>query len=1069
MYAAGDAEKDEDKTDEITSFLQAHDLEPRPPRHAKWTPAIFEASCERCLRGIEVMTAFCEENYDFIADADTWRHLAVRTLGLMTLRVGAFPSADLIDILVETIEQDDGDYPPPGTYPIHQAVAREYRSAERCEVDAAGYALLPRGHHLRGGEGSLLDRLGHVNLLQLLQARVHGRGPWPEAPELGVGGDCHGLCELAEIQICGWASVALRQEYMGEHSDTTPQPPDQSMAADRAHGTFTAGAKVVVTGLRTAPEMNGCSGVVKSYNATSGRYNVAVEGKPKLSALKPENLLSTSSQQGLAALPKTLRHERGDVVRVKGLVQRPEFNGQEASIIEWIGQRSRYEVKLQSGNSITVKPDNLERVDLTTDDDLAAEDHQTLPPSTAGDKDGRCYVCLEEGGTMHGGCACRAESGRVHLRCAIGMAETNKKRWTWCPTCEQYWTGPFALEMNRGWHSSANRLGRDNPKREGECFESALSLAQSLSNAGNTAEALSLVTPVLTAAEKKHGVNGRITLLASETLATIHETAGDLATAVVIYNKNLSAYRQSQRGSPTQHHLNALGRLATLYTRLNDDATALPLLQENLDGNIAKNGPDDLRTLASSEGVAVVLIRMGNTARALPLLTKVVAGRRQILGGAHEGTLNALINLGDAQRIAGHHVEAAKLLREGRAGMIALGGKSHPSTQNAERCLALTEQEGSTDANKKDSTGRTSLMNLVCGQRPTAVMARIETELARPGLKVNTEDAEGWAALHLAVPIRRNQPEKHLAVSRLLEADADPDSCGSGTTALHMASRLGYHKIVAALLRGGATVNQPCTRFGKTALHQVADAGSVRELSPHDTHNLLQTARLLLQAGAAVDAELKKDRETALVRAVMYDHKEMCELLLEAGANPNQVTDKPFGTPVVLATMQGQRCLYPLLIAGAVPKHPSSSSSAAAAAAAMALQQQGAASPLTIATMTRNERSARLLIAAGADVAEALQHGGGGSGPGAAWLREHALSIKCACCGAAVGAVSPGIVMCKCTACNGGAWYCDKTCQSTHWAREGEDGHKELCTLRQKLKLGSSRTDDAQKERSTPD
>ena len=73
----------------------------------------------------------------------------------------------------------------------------------------------------------------------------------------------------------------------------------------------------------------------------------------------------------------------GTRIRVHGLAARPEFNGQSGTAISWDGEKGRVGIKLDSGDKLSLKPANLERLES----DAAA------PPATSNRK---AYVAKEK-------------------------------------------------------------------------------------------------------------------------------------------------------------------------------------------------------------------------------------------------------------------------------------------------------------------------------------------------------------------------------------------------------------------------------------------------------------------------------------------------------------------------------------------------------------------------------------------------------------------------------------------------------------------------------------------------
>jgi ankyrin repeat protein len=113
------------------------------------------------------------------------------------------------------------------------------------------------------------------------------------------------------------------------------------------------------------------------------------------------------------------------------------------------------------------------------------------------------------------------------------------------------------------------------------------------------------------------------------------------------------------------------------------------------------------------------------------------------------------------------------------------------------------------------------------------------------------------------------------AVALFLQAGFSPDTMDkSGVPLLCLAARSGDREIVKLLLRNGASVNLPAWDRGGTALIDAALGKYCHILGD------------LLKAGA--DANVKtKDGQSALIIAVGLNDEPTAELLLKAGANPD--------------------------------------------------------------------------------------------------------------------------------------------------------------------------------------
>ncbi len=99
------------------------------------------------------------------------------------------------------------------------------------------------------------------------------------------------------------------------------------------------------------------------------------------------------------------------------------------------------------------------------------------------------------------------------------------------------------------------------------------------------------------------------------------------------------------------------------------------------------------------------------------------------------------------------------------------------------------------------------------------------------------------------------------------------------------AARAGNVATVEQWLNAGGGANERCATSGRTLLHVIA---SDRLRSDEVERGRCDIARLLLARGAEVDAiRIQMAPNTPLLSASLYHRKELCELLCEAGADPN--------------------------------------------------------------------------------------------------------------------------------------------------------------------------------------
>jgi ankyrin len=195
-------------------------------------------------------------------------------------------------------------------------------------------------------------------------------------------------------------------------------------------------------------------------------------------------------------------------------------------------------------------------------------------------------------------------------------------------------------------------------------------------------------------------------------------------------------------------------------------------------------------------------------------------------------------------------------------------------------------------------------------------------------------------------------------VRRLLRAGADPDAANDyGATALLEAATIGDDAVIERLLDEDADPNL-ANPENMTPLMAVARTGNVR------------AARLLVEAGADVDAKEDWAGQTALIWAAAQGQPEMIAYLISAGADPDarsvfrdwerRVTAEPRGkdlndgglTALLYAARQGcADCARALVEGGADINLPDPNN----------------VTPLVMALLNMNYDTASYLVSAGAD------------------------------------------------------------------------------------------------------
>lgn len=193
-------------------------------------------------------------------------------------------------------------------------------------------------------------------------------------------------------------------------------------------------------------------------------------------------------------------------------------------------------------------------------------------------------------------------------------------------------------------------------------------------------------------------------------------------------------------------------------------------------------------------------------------------------------------------------------------------------------------------------------------------------------VNVNATQADRATALHWAA--YREDAE---TVGLLIRAGADFNAVNDlGVAPLYLACDNGNGVIVEMLLKAGADPHATLPS-GETALMTAARAGSV------------EAVKALIARGASVNAREKRDHQTALMWAASQSHPRVVEELIAAGADVNARSD-----------------IYRKVVSREMGRGTD--------AAAVMTMEQGGYTPLLFASRNGDARSARLLLAAGADV-----------------------------------------------------------------------------------------------------
>ena len=204
--------------------------------------------------------------------------------------------------------------------------------------------------------------------------------------------------------------------------------------------------------------------------------------------------------------------------------------------------------------------------------------------------------------------------------------------------------------------------------------------------------------------------------------------------------------------------------------------------------------------------------------------------------------------------------------------------------------------------------------------------------LVQQKANVNAPQVDGTTALHWAV-----QTDDLETATLLIRAGAKVSAANNaGATPLFLASINGSAPMIETLLKAGADPNAPLTKTGDTALMLAARTGKI------------EAVKVLLDHAAQVNAKENWGDTTPLMWAVTEHHSDIAKLLIEHGADVNAKSKF-----VPAASGRGFEGTTPV---DAKPSQPAEEFAS------------GLLTPLMFAAREDDLESARLLIAAGADL-----------------------------------------------------------------------------------------------------
>jgi tetratricopeptide (TPR) repeat protein len=296
----------------------------------------------------------------------------------------------------------------------------------------------------------------------------------------------------------------------------------------------------------------------------------------------------------------------------------------------------------------------------------------------------QCFVCLEaDDDVLPPYCACRGGAGYCHRACLVQLAQSNKKWWAECQTCDVAWTGAGRLGMCRARYA----LAADSAQDDRERLEAAMNLARALSESGLFSESVELSRATLAISRQALGNGSDVTLDLIGGLATALRQMGDSMAAIPLHEECLALLRQNY-GKVHLFTLMGAHDLAVTYKDAGKFDAALPLLVQAV-GDLRRLGfTGDEAYFVAINNLANLHADMGNGELALPLYRESVEKDQRRFGPTHPHTLMGVSNLGVTLKEIGSFVEAQPLLEEAAAGFLAAYGQEHPDTKRCTNALA---------------------------------------------------------------------------------------------------------------------------------------------------------------------------------------------------------------------------------------------------------------------------------------------------------------------------------------------------------------------------------------------
>jgi hypothetical protein len=342
-----------------------------------------------------------------------------------------------------------------------------------------------------------------------------------------------------------------------------------------------------------------------------------------------------------------------------------------------------------------------------------------------------CYVCIESvPPPVQSGCACRSNTGLVHVSCIVAYATqcNSPDVWRTCRTCKCTYTGAVQLGLGRAWYeriktsqdpmtrvqaicnlvechrasgdyTTAESIARKtlvllrqivHTGNKGNLDQSIVrsigNLALVFSDQGKYTQAAQMETKLLSLMERTHGDEHYDTLIVMSNLAITLHSLKRLEEAERMQRRVIDVMQRAHGKSGTEvlkHRANLASTLAS-QRRFSE---ADDILCGVIDAVTLSFGSEHPITLTSRSNFAVSLSSQCRYGEAETLHREILLLRTKVLGADHPGTLKTMVNLANVLIGKQEFAESESLILAAQDVCTRTIGSTHPIALDASRSL----------------------------------------------------------------------------------------------------------------------------------------------------------------------------------------------------------------------------------------------------------------------------------------------------------------------------------------------------------------------------------------------